>query len=214
MALRMISCPCDEQFETDIPETFHFPEDPSLLSRFRRGDFMIVSCPKCKVEIEIPFPFTCTGISRLQGVNPGFDSIRFLPESDRNAFLSGKIGIQEDRLVIGREEMQEKMAVLQEGLDDRLVELIKFLLLEKIGREKMRGEMEEDIRISFSGRDESGSLEFQVSGIRKGELARIRTPQTLYEKAGEDVSERLKETPFREILNGPYVSINKIDLEV
>jgi hypothetical protein len=217
MAKQQIHCPCDEDFAIDIPDTFLFSEDPQLLPSFRKGDFLLVDCPRCGMVIETEFPFTIRGISQMSKKNVAYDTIRFLPELERNRFLSGKITVSEDRLVIGRDELMEKMAIIEEEVDDRIVELIKFLLLEKVDRkdsEDSDSENGETIAISFKGKDESGSMEFHVSGLRSEETAMLKAPASLYKKAEEDLEERLKENPFREILEEPYVSVNKINLEV
>jgi hypothetical protein len=102
-----------------------------------------------------------------------------------------------------------KLRIRDAGLDDRVVEVLKYYLLQKV-LEHYEGEGE--VRLQFSGPEPAG-LVFHVHGLRDQEVGVLRVSRQMADKAAAQLEEKLREEPFAQFLAGPYVSVNKLATE-
>ena len=118
----------------------------------------------------------------------------------------GKLEIPEtDRVVIGFRELVEKIRILKTGMDDKIVEMVKFYILQKI-------DSENEIIIEFNS-FENNELEFHIYGLKQDEIGISRLPADFYENVRKSAKKMEKEEPFNFILEGPYISLNKFEWE-
>ncbi len=197
--IRKIPCYCDNLVEIEVPEEADLSSDPGLADRIIEGRFLSATCPKCGKILKPEFPV------RVVDSAKGWE-LFLVPELDRGPFLLGKSGYSlrdpaRGRAVIGYPELAEKLAILRSGLDDRVVELIKFYLSEKAGDAP-------DLEIYFKERSE-GRLVFHLLGLKAEEVGISRLPEELYEKMARELPARMAEEPFSELLRPPYVSYKK-----
>jgi hypothetical protein len=195
---REITCYCGHKFTADFPEEIDVAMQPETCEQVINGTFMTITCEKCGKELKPEFPVY------LYDSGDGL-SIYFIPEIERGSYMSGRSGYSADRVAIGFPEFREKCAVYQHKLDDRIVEILKYLLYEKT-------DDPEAVTIYFETFQE-GSLEFRVFGIRENEVGITKVPERLYRKVEEELEQRLQEEPFATIAAPPYVSVQKISIE-
>jgi hypothetical protein len=203
--MREITCMCEKTFEADLPEAIDLDKNPEYVASILDGSFMSVKCPDCGKLLKPDFPLTIS--NKKEGID-----ISYIPELDRDTYLLGKLEYQigkPARVVIGFQELVEKMKVYEGKLDDRVIELIKYFLLTKAVESGNNGE---NIRIMFQG-TKDGSLLFHIEGIRPDEIAVTKIEKSMYDKSAKEIDKRAKEDPYVEFLTPPYISINKIDLE-
>jgi hypothetical protein len=172
---------------------------------------MAVSCPACGKRLTPEFPCRFTGVA---AGSLGVLDIELVPEAERVAFLSGRLGRElrkPDRVVIGVPELAEKFTIFRAGLDDRAVEMLKFLLVTRPGRD---GELSpatgREVVVSFRG-EEGGRLVFHIAGLREGEVAVARLERVLYDRIVADLENRLTEESFRDFCEPPYVSLRRVE---
>jgi len=125
-ATRQIVCFCEHSFQTDVPERVDLAESPEVEEQILSGEFLSVRCPACGKLLKPEFPV----FVRHEG-----GTILLVPELDRAAFCRGRLpyGLEDaTRGAIGYEELAEKFLIKRAGLDDRVVELIKYYLLRKL----------------------------------------------------------------------------------
>ncbi len=194
---------CGHTFESDFPEELDIAESPGLLEEIIKGSFLTVNCEKCDTCLRPEFPLRITGFSDAKG---GYSDVMFIPELERDSFLLGKRDYTGGRVVIGRPELMEKASVYHSSLDDRALEILKYLLLEKM-------ESRDDVKIYYF-ETEAEEIRFQIFGLKQDEVGITKIPMDLYRRVEADIPKRLKEEPFREILMPPYVSVSKISMEV
>ena len=200
-----IVCFCEHSFETDIPAMVDLGREPEVEEQIVRGEFLNVRCPACGKILKPEFPVF---IKDPQAEN----SIFFVPELDRSAFYRGNLpySLQEaNRVAIGYEELAEKFLIKRNGLDDRVLEIVKYYLLGKI-LEDFEGEKE--VRILFSKR-EADNVFFTVHGWKEEEVGVLKVTRETLDKAAAQLEEKRIQEPFSEILNAPYISINKLYAE-
>jgi hypothetical protein len=196
---RELTCHCGETVEADFPEEVDISSMPETIEEILNGSFLSVTCGSCG---ELLKPEFSTHIYD----SGGRLNLYYLPELERTRYLAGKVETDADRVAIGFPELREKILMFSRGLDDRAVEILKFMLLEKI-----EDPDQADITlVELSERDE---LVFHIEGIKEDEVGVSKVPMDLYNKIWNSLDERLQEEPFSSIAEGQYVSIHKISIE-
>ncbi|HET6485779.1 MAG TPA: CpXC domain-containing protein [Spirochaetia bacterium] len=207
---RRIACFCENSFDAEVPKSADLAADPQVEEQILNGDFMAVTCPACGKRLTPEFPFHLVG--RGSPLRPqGWDAF-LVPEEDRVAFLRGKLDYAPGtptRVVVGFPELAEKVLVFGQGLDDRVIEVMKYYLLTGSAA---RSEAEMDPVFSYHGQ-EGGRHVFHVSGLRKGEVAVARLGTELYQKIAADIERRVTEDPFKDFCAPPWVSLRKVSGE-
>jgi hypothetical protein len=205
---RRIACFCEKVFEADLPAVVDLAERPEAADEVLRGEFMAVSCPACGKRLTPEFPCRFTGVSAgAQGTL----ELALVPEADRVAWLAGRMDKEvgtADRVVIGVPELAEKLAIFRAGLDDRVVEMLKFLLVTRPGAEAAG----RDVVVTFS-RADGDRLVFHLAGLREGEVAVARLERTLHDRMLAELATRLGEEPWKDFCTPPYVSVRRVDQE-
>jgi hypothetical protein len=200
---RKLVCFCEHAFESDVPDSVDLAAEPDARRAIMEGEFQTIRCPSCGKALKPEFP----ALVRDSGW-----SLFFVPELDRVSYYRGTLDYpvaQVDRVAIGYDELAEKLRIREAGLDDRVVEVLKYYLLQKV-LEHYEGEGE--VRLLFSGL-EPASLVFHALGLRDEEVGVLRVSRQMAEKAVAQLEDKLREEPFAQFLAGPYVSINKLATE-
>ncbi len=192
-----IPCHCGNIIESDLKPVVDPGDDPDIYTKIIEGDFMTFHCPQCGTDLK-----TETAL-RLTDADRGID-ISFIPELDRGEYLSGRMVLPGKRVVIGYRELVEKIVLAGENLDDRLIEIIKFNLLEKADSNL--------IKIYFSHR-ENDDLIFHIHGLKPDQIGLSRIPGTVYTKLLPQLDDLLGNDDIKLFTEGPYVSVSRIYLE-
>ncbi len=198
---RKLTCLCEHSFEADLPEVVDLAADPAREDDILAGTFMNVACPKCGKLLKLELPV------RVRDRARDLD-LFLLPSLERNRYLAGKFpevpaGVA--RVVIGYPELVEKLRIARAGLDDRVVEIVKFHLMRRAEQDNPGKE----ISIYFASRG-AGELTFEVHGLRAGEVGRVRVSEERAAKVAEELPRNLKREPYRSFLGGPYVSCTAV----
>jgi hypothetical protein len=203
--MREITCMCENTFEAELPDSIDLGKNPEYITNILDGTFMSVTCPQCGKLLKPDFPMNIA--DKKRGIN-----IAYIPELDRDTYHLGKLQYKLDsptRVVIGFRELFEKIKAIEDKLDDRVIELIKYYLLTKAVESGTPGD---SISIYFEGKT-GESLQFNIEGLRKDEIAVSKIDKAMYDKTAKEIDKKSKEEPFRQFLTPPYVSITKIDIE-
>ena len=200
---RHIACFCENSFDADIPDAADLGSDAAVKDRILDGSFMSVTCPACGKTLSPEYPF------RLRGV-PSFQEIFLVPEANRVAYVRGKLDFDvgaPGRVVVGFPELVEKLIVAAEGLDDRVVEIMKYYLL--TGASNPAGaESDREVVLLYRGR-ETGRHLFHIMGLKDGEVGVARLAEDFYARVAHDVEARVREEPFSDFCQPPWVSLRK-----
>jgi hypothetical protein len=194
-----ITCVCEKTFEADIPDTVDLAANPEVLETILNGSFLTFRCPHCghTVKPEVPLHI----IDSDKQVD-----IFLVPEPDRNRYLLGRYKHPDcRRIVIGYPELIEKLKIYFARLDEFAIELIKYYILVKAG-------VGSSPSIYFDAVD-SGTLIFDIIGLREDEIAKMQIQSEVYDKALTELSQKRGEEPYSTFLEPPYISISKIEIE-
>ncbi len=200
---KKIPCYCENMVEIEVPTEVDLAESEEAARAIREGSFLSVTCPKCGKLLKPEFPVRI--IDSAKGIE-----IFLIPELDRASFLLGRSkhrvkNSEHGRVVIGYAELVEKLAILDAGLDDRVIEMIKYYLSQKV-------EDDANLEIYFRGR-EGEKLVFHILGLREDEVGVSNIAFALYETVERELPEKIQEEPFDFLLAPPYVSFKKVSRE-
>lgn len=191
-----IVCFCENSVEITVPEKINLEEDPDVEVHIIEGTFLTYTCSFCGKELKPELPVHLVDYSR------NID-LYFIPEHERAAYLSGKKQFPpHKRVVIGYPELVEKIKLYRWDLDDRIIEIIKFYLLEKAGGSP-------EIKV-YLDTFEDELLVFHLHGVKQDEIGIVNIPLSFYEKTEKQFDEIGSDNQFRELLHPPYISIHKI----
>ena len=199
---RKLVCFCEHSFETDIPDSVDLGAEPEIEQSILDGEFMSVRCPSCGKLLKPEFPVLVRDSGSAR-------TISLVPELDRGSYFRGTLPYklhESDRVVIGYDELAEKIRIKRQDFDDRVIELIKYYLLNKV-LEGYEGERE--VHIQFSRLD-GETLMFHVVGLKEEEVGVLKVPRAMIDKVSAQLEERQKQEPYATILRGPYVSVNTL----
>lgn len=202
---RRIACFCESTFEADVPETADLAADPDVEPAILAGEFMAVTCPACGKRLTPEFPFRLTGV-------PGVGELLLVPEAERVAFARGRLGRNSEtggRVAVGFAELAEKLLIVRAGLDDRVIEIMKYYLFTGSWAKGAAGAGKDDAVILYRGMD-GGKHLFHIVGMREGEVGVARLAPEIYLRISSDVEERIAEDPFREFCVPPWVSLRRV----
>lgn len=202
--MRKITCLCEYSFEINFPEHVDLEKEKDVMDKILDGNFMTVNCPQCQTLLKPELPFRLIDNSRSL-------DIFFIPEMDRSAFLMDNLEYQLEnpaRVVIGYKELVEKLIIFKSGLDDKVIETIKYYILSKAQSTEHTGE----IFIYFHGKQDD-KLVFYIEGLKEDEIAQYDVSNSVYDKAALDLDKKESDTNFASFLNPPYVSLNKVYME-
>jgi CpXC protein len=200
LVTRRLACFCDATFEAKFPDSADLGAEPEVEKLITSGDFMAVACPKCGKRLTPEFPFR---LSLSDG-----RELFLIPEKDMNGLVRGKLGYEVGdpfRIVVGVAEMAEKLKILGAGLDDRVIEIMKYYLL--TGSSEYE-DQDQGVTLRYKG-EEDGRHVFHVLGLKEGEVGVARLGDEVYRRISADIEGRAKEEPFRGFCTPPWVSVRR-----
>lgn len=196
--MNTVNCNCGNKIDVDFPDTYNSATCPNLILEILEGTFMSVQCPSCKTVIKPELPVRI--IDESNKIN-----ILFRPEEERIQFLTEKLNLPStDRVTFGYLELAEKVLSFTKGLDDQVVEIIKYFYLKKAGAGS-------DLTIHLVDADHD-NLQFHIHGLKEQEIGIANIGYEFYQRIEEDLQNIVKNEGLHEVLIPPYVSIKKVYL--
>lgn len=162
----MIACHCGHEFEAEIPEKVDLDADPEIEGRILDGSFHEIECPHCGGDLKPELRTEFSSAERSL-------SVVMAPEMRRPSVLAGTFAVGDDQeVVVGFQELTERLRIARSGLRRDVVELLKESLARKVGKS-------DEIQVYFESAD-SGDLVFHVTGVKAGEVAVAKFPLARY----------------------------------
>ena len=197
-----LECYCGETVKADLKDEFDLDKDPGVVDTILAGTFMTVTCSACGKTLKPELPI------RVRQESVGLD-VFLVPELDRMSFLTDRLEYEvgdASRVAIGYPELVEKVRISRAGLDDRIVEILKYYLLSRA----LESNPGTNPRIFYRENADEDALVFQVEGLDEDRIGLTRVPQQIYIKTQDRLEKISTEDPFDEILEPPYVSVNTL----
>ena len=129
---RSVSCPnCGETIEYTMWLSINTEKDFAI-SDIISGKLFEAECTKCGITIHMDYPILFNDMLHHMMIYYTFPEKAH--EVERSAFTSRVPGTQY-RIVTSQDALREKAAILNDGLDDRFVELLKALVLPQLQKQ-------------------------------------------------------------------------------
>jgi len=201
--VRKITCPCDQVFSVDIPETVNLDSSEETIARIENGSFLSCVCPSCNSVLHTDLRTRFEWPSKKT-------NILLIPEMERIAFLSGNLETDPDaETVIGFAELADRVSALKDGLEPLAVEAVKYHLATKARSTSPSSQL----TILYERKRENGDLEFHIHGLKTDEVAVTVIPPRVYDGIVKDIGEHPDGEPYASLRNGSYLSIQNILIE-
>ena len=186
---QQVKCPkCGELSETTVWQSVTAQDSADLKEDILKGKLNMFCCPSCGQAALMPDPVLYTDPDKKL-------MITFAPCSDegeraqmyneiQNASgTSGELSQLEDynlRFVSAYNDFIEKILIFDNGLHDKVIELLKLLVL-------MQDSENMDHRVCMFGKKDGDELEFLVQDKRENKLYTSRIPMQSYETVREQL---------------------------
>ncbi len=136
-----IMCPacCTEQNFLTYPN-IDVKSDPDIKERIFNRDIFRFTCPECGEEILVAY--NCTYIDHINQF-----MVALITEEGEGSVIAADYNL---RIVRSINEFVEKIALMEDGIDDRIVELYKIMLEDQFEEERQGTEL---LGIYYGGQD-------------------------------------------------------------
>lgn len=191
MSIRLnekVTCPkCGFVYEHECCLSVNAATDPALRERVVSGGTCVAVCPSCSVTTRLIYP--CL----YQDPEKSF-AVYFLPRTEARSIpakgdmenLLEDASVKSRRLVDDYTELMEKIAIFENGMDDRVMELFKAYTAISMMSAPDAGFKPDTLVFQGKGDEEH----FIMLGIRDKEMHQLAVPQKLYFALNEAVGGR------------------------
>ena len=185
-------CLCGELISVEFPKEIHFEKDDEVFQTILEGEIFRLECSHCgsvyKIEEQALF------ISKASNF-----SLQFYPEEMRAQVVTGAVTFPQgvNRVVVGYHELVEKLLLWRDGLDDRVIEYLKYDFYRTAPRKAA---------LFFSGCTET-KLEFWIHGLEENKVGKTGLGRSDYDEILGKLDVIKNSAKFRDYLSPPRVCI-------
>ena len=170
-----VTCPgCRRVMPFTVWESINTSQNPELKAAVRDGSLFRITCPHCGREDRVKYGMIYhepESRVMIQAAKSAGDARRAvsLEKDQRLMAIQKELGLEQyhyfHRVVVTFNRLREKLAILDCGLDDRLMEIYKVYLLARY-REKKPEEENADLIFFLSPQGETGFQLLHAPGER------------------------------------------------
>lgn len=196
--MEQVTCPhCGKQGTMQVWQSVNTAVDPETRELVRSGELFAYKCPSCGAVTNVNYGFlyhqmedqlmiyyvtdeeSCASVAEM-----------FSGQDERMGRLMDKSGVDGYlmRIVLSQNALREKLFIFDRGLDDRVVEILKYLYISLL--EKKHPELAVDT--GYFSESSSGQWQVDLFG-EKGYLASVELSEEQYRSLEEDLRDKLPE---------------------
>lgn len=185
---QQVKCPnCGQMSEITVWQSIT-AEDNDLKEDLLKGKINIFQCPSCSSAALMPTPLLYTDSAKKLMItfipcNDESEKYRLFDSVKTASKESGELaGLDEYnlRFVSSYNELLEKLLVFENGMHDKVIELLKLLVL-------MQDTENMPHRVCMFGKSENDEIEFMVQDKKENRLYTSRVPMSTYETVKEQL---------------------------
>lgn len=185
---QQVKCPnCGQMSEITVWQSIT-AEDNDLKEDLLKGKINIFQCPSCSSAALMPTPLLYTDSAKKLMItfipcNDESEKYRLFDSVKTTSKESGELaGLDEYnlRFVSSYNELLEKLLVFENGMHDKVIELLKLLVL-------MQDTENMPHRVCMFGKSENDEIEFMVQDKKENRLYTSRVPMSTYETVKEQL---------------------------
>jgi glutaredoxin len=181
------TCPyCHQSFPVSVCDTIESDTDPDIKERLLSGNLFVVRCPHCRMDSSITSPLTYIDADRgytLRLLNAfqheTAESLNEMLEQNRQAGpYAFRVAAMQYRAVYSLPDLQEKIRIFDNDLNDKVIELTKLFVAARM--EKETDATAEDIFLAPGVPPVETPIAFYIT-TTDGRRAAVDFPHDLYE---------------------------------
>ena len=185
-----VKCPsCGQPAVFTIWDSINATTDPELKERFMSGDLNAFRCEGCGDQTQIWYPVLYHDMQQLL-------LVWFMSGADKPPDVPGLLDSMDGddgagyrfRLVLSPNELKEKILLADAGLDDRVVELMKWLIRQNDHGARLKPD---DVLLFAQVEEEEAVPEMLFVILRGGEQLSSSLPFSMYGELAEAVAPQL-----------------------
>lgn len=207
---QQIKCPsCQSLQEMTLWQSITASDSPDLKEDLLKGKINIFRCSSCGQTALVPTPLLYHDENKklMISFSPCSDEVSraaLFESVKKTSKESGELKKLEDynlRFISGYNDFLEKVLIFDNGLHDKVIELLKLLVL-------MQDSENMPHRVCMFGKKENDEIEFLVQDKKEDKLYTSRVPMSTY----ETVKEQLRQSGIKyksfdwEIIDSDYAS--------
>ncbi|WP_295084318.1 CpXC domain-containing protein [Ruminococcus sp.] len=163
--IEKLKCPkCGKDCDFTAWESINTNDNPEMKKCVRSNDIFMLKCPDCGKDSVVFFPmyYYQPDKSFLIHFVPEYSSaaIDFMKNLTHDPYDEKK-PLKNDchkRVVFNVNQLHEKLLILDEGLDDRGIELMKLFIIAEI----MNKDKDSKVKEAYLNKEKDGSLKFAI----------------------------------------------------
>jgi hypothetical protein len=192
---RTITCPCGKVLSVEAEDPVDLDQKPEYIEQIASGSFMTFPCSSCGKNNKPEFPARILWPSRRL-------TLEVLPELERGEFYRRKQDPPDTETIISYPELADRIAVIRDGLEPAVIEMIKYMLLLKA--EESYPDCDASAWYMGKGIE---AIEFHLHGLKTDAVAVIRTPLSLYDKTLSSYQKKADSETFAALRTRSYLSV-------
>jgi hypothetical protein len=219
-SVRVIECPRCQAPQEVVPVTVLQPRSKELKELFK-GALNRVTCGACKTVfvLDVPVLYRDDAARFMVYFVPAADSASWADGERQMRQVTEQVFGQESgvlpptcRLVTDRSALIEKIALHERGLDDRIVEYVKYQLFSNPSRENRPDPVRHRLLYDFSTDPDGAHLAFLIFDRESGRAtAGAHIPMDVYREVTEAFTTSLKmRHELQALFPGYYVSVERL----
>ena len=186
---QMIKCPgCSNVSEVNVWSLITVEDSLDLKEELLKGNINIFKCPECSKKALIPTPLLYHDKEKkllisFTPCNSDAEKQKLFLEIKKTSKESNELENFKDynlRFVTSYDEILEKILIFDNGLQDKVCEVLKVLIL-------MQEPEKADERIAVFGKKENEELEFLIRDNKEGMFYTSKIPLSSYETVKEQL---------------------------
>lgn len=186
---QQVKCPkCSELSDVTVWQSVTAHDSPDLKEDILKGNLNVFRCPSCGNAALMPDPILYTDSDKKLMITfapcssdaeraVAFESIK--KTSKQSGELDGFADFNL-RFISSYNDFMEKILIFDNGLHDKVIELLKLLVL-------MQDSENMEHRVCMFGKKDGDELEFLVQDKRDGKLYTSRIPMQSYDTVKEQL---------------------------
>jgi hypothetical protein len=213
-----ICCPdCGRAQQVELYESINVSEAPELKEQLLQNQVNTVACEACEFNFRVEKPLLYHDSERgfmvywIPATEADIEAGQKQFESSLNAItplLPEEIAAPEIHLVFNRIELVERIFMLEEGLNERVIEYVKYIIYSKNSSRIPPGEK----ILLFNAQDSTPeALCFVIQDAQSGQLEGMLQYNREAYTALAEMFDRDEQTPdLLEVFPGPYINARRL----
>ena len=196
--IKKMACPrCGKESDFVVWDSINTLQNPEMKAKVRSGDAFVFECPHCGSKTQINYTTLYNQAEdHVMIYLVTKDSDKAIEIVDQMMGKDGKVLPFErvlskeytKRVVINPDQFKEKLLILDAGLDDRIVEIMKMMMIAVLSMK----EPDTQIREFLFDRGKDGEFKFTLN-LGNGRWGSTGYSQALYEHVKSDFKKELEE---------------------